>query len=280
MVTLEARAYGVARHIQRLTGNWMIVNDVAGFIGPEVFRSPDQLERACLEDLVMARLHGLTMGLDVCATFHMGIPPSELRELTSRVVRRGRPTYLMAVAGNADPMLGYMTTSFREHPRLRRQTGRQIASAMQQRLIELSAMTESGAVSGTGAHSLYAAYHKAGGDTRSLDTLRDEGAKKIGALVERGFDLGYGCDENYADPAAASARIAAIYENARCALYSTLDEAVISDSSPSYFRVHTRCSDRDDYLAHPARGELIDDEDTVRIQALYPARRPQVQFVV
>src|SRR6185503_18113556 len=59
MVTLESRAYGVARHIQRQTGRWMIVNDVAGFIGPEVFRSPAQLERACLEDLVMARLHGL-----------------------------------------------------------------------------------------------------------------------------------------------------------------------------------------------------------------------------
>jgi ethanolamine ammonia-lyase large subunit len=50
MVTLEARAYGVARHIQRQTGKWMIVNDVAGFIGPEVFRTGDQLLRACLED--------------------------------------------------------------------------------------------------------------------------------------------------------------------------------------------------------------------------------------
>jgi ethanolamine ammonia-lyase large subunit len=186
----------------------------------------------------------------------------------------------MAVAGNADPMLGYMTTSFREHPRLRRQTGRQIASAMQKRLIELSAMTESGAVSGRSANALYAAYHKAGGDIRSLDTLRDEGAKKIRALAERGFDLGYGCDENYGDPPETNARITRIYSNARRALYSTLDEAVISDSSPCYFRVHTRSSDRDEYLAHPATGELIDDEDTARIQALYPARRPQVQVVI
>src|SRR4029453_4977524 len=110
MVTLEARAYGVAPHIQRRTGRWLIVNDVAGFIGPEVFRSPAQLERACLEDLVMARLHGITMGLDVCATFHMGISPSELRDITARIVRLGAPAYLMAVAGNADPMLGYLTT--------------------------------------------------------------------------------------------------------------------------------------------------------------------------
>src|SRR6185503_3973094 len=82
MVTLEARAYGVARHIQQATGAWTIVNDVAGFIGPEVFKTPAQLERACLEDIVMAKLHGLTMGLDVCATFHMGVPPIALREVT------------------------------------------------------------------------------------------------------------------------------------------------------------------------------------------------------
>ena len=67
----------------------MIVNDVAGFIGPEVFATAGQLERACLEDTVMAKLHGLTMGLDVCATFHMGIAPQDLRDLT-RGIARGR----------------------------------------------------------------------------------------------------------------------------------------------------------------------------------------------
>jgi len=270
MVTLEARAYGVARLIHQRTGSWMIVNDVAGFIGPEVFRTGEQLLRACLEDTVMAKLHGITMGLDVCATFHMGIGPTELRTLTEHIVVQAAPAYLMAVAGNADPMLGYMTTSFREHPRLRRQTGRRIASAMQKRLSELS----------TSADALYAAYHKAGGDTRSLDTLRVEGAKKIRALAERGFDLGYDCDENYDDPPEVTARITGIYSNARRALYATLDEAVISDSSPRHIRVHTRSSDRDDYLAHPGTGELIDDEDAARIETLYPVRRPQVQIVI
>ena len=268
MVTLEARAYGIARLIRQRTGSWMIVNDVAGFIGPEVFRTGEQLLRACLEDTVMAKLHGITMGLDVCATFHMGIGPAELQSLTEQIVVETAPAYLMAVAGNADPMLGYMTTSFREHPRLRHQTGRQIASAMQKRLNELP------------ADALYAAYNKAGGDTRSLDTLRDEAAKKMGQLAERGFDLGYGCEENGDDPPEANDRITAIYSNARRALYAKLDEAVIADSSPSHIRVHTRSSDRDDYLAHPATGELIDDKDLSRIQALYPARRPQVQVVI
>ncbi|HEV2765992.1 MAG TPA: ethanolamine ammonia-lyase subunit EutB, partial [Pyrinomonadaceae bacterium] len=134
MVTLEARTYGVARLVAKQTGRWMIVNDVAGFIGPEVFRTGAQLKRACLEDVVMAKLHGLTMGLDVCSTFHMGLEPTELRRLTETIVAEAAPAYLMAVAGNTDPMLGYLTTSFREHPRLRQQTGREISTPMRERL--------------------------------------------------------------------------------------------------------------------------------------------------
>ena len=71
----------------------MIVNDVAGFIGPEVFTTAGQLERACLEDVVMAKLQGITMGLDVCSTFHMGIAPRDLRDLTRRIARGAAPAY-------------------------------------------------------------------------------------------------------------------------------------------------------------------------------------------
>ena len=35
--------------------------DVAGFISPEVFTTPGQLGRACLEDDTMTKLHGITM---------------------------------------------------------------------------------------------------------------------------------------------------------------------------------------------------------------------------
>ena len=165
MGTLEARTYGVARRIRRSAPVWTIVNDVAGFIGPEVFTSADQLERVCLEDVVMARLHGLTMGLDVCATFHMGIAPAALRELTARIVERAAPAYLMAVAGNADPMLGYLTTSFREHPRLRRIAGRTATGAMRRRL-EAIGVPGGGAPGATpdAIARLSALHARAGGD--------------------------------------------------------------------------------------------------------------------
>jgi ethanolamine ammonia-lyase large subunit len=277
MVTLEARAYGVARHIRRQTGAWTIVNDVAGFIGPEVFRSAEQLERACLEDVVMAKAHGLTMGLDVCATFHMGIPPRQLEQVTERIVSNAAPAYLMAVAGNADPMLGYLTTSFRDHPRLRSRCGREMTSAMQQRLGALEVTAASGTPETTAR--LFAAYAKAGGDRRSTPSLVEEGLRTLAGLRERGFDLGYGCQPGHAPPPAIAARLERIYEHARRALYAALDEHAITAASPHHLRARTNAADREDYLAHPPVGERLRADDAAAVARLHPSRRPQVQFV-
>ncbi len=278
MVTLEARTYGVARAIrQRCRGAWTIVNDVAGFIGPEVFRSAAQLERACLEDLVMAKLHGLTMGLDVCSTFHMGVEPAELARRTHSIAQRGAPAYLMAVAGNADPMLGYLTTSFREHPRLRRQTGRRVATAMEKRLAALGALAEGLPVVDRVA-ALYAAYGKAGGERRSREALALEARRAIERLRHAGFDLGYGDGPALADPAASRQRLDGIYAHARRALYATLAPRVVANACRRPARVRTLARDRDDYLAHPSTGERV--ADASRISSLYPSRRPHVQIVV
>ena len=243
MVTLEARTYGLARHLRQAIGTsrsanaanagaaqarpWMIVNDVAGFIGPEVFKTHEQLERVCLEDIVMAKLHGLTMGLDVCATFHMGITPAALKQVTERVVARAAPAYLMAVAGNADPMLGYLTTSFRDHPRLRRLVRRRPASTMEQRLASLGVAVDDGEglPSSPRVVSLYAAYVKAGGDHRTLSALEDVGRRRLQNVRERGFDVG-GNGELDAD-----ARVDALYSHARQALYATLDGGVVRDAT-------------------------------------------------
>jgi ethanolamine ammonia-lyase large subunit len=273
MGTLEARTYGVARRIAQSAPVWTIVNDVAGFIGPEVFSTADQLERVCLEDVVMARLHGLTMGLDVCATFHMGIAPAALRALTLRVVERAAPAYVMAVAGNADPMLGYLTTSFREHAGLRARAGRGMTPAMAARLEALGAGgAKPGPGPGTVAH-LSAQYARAGGDRRPLAVLEAEAQRTIGELQERGWDLGV------TDAARANARVEAIYRHARTALFATLDDAVVRDAAARPLVVHTAAADRDEYLAAPASGERLRADAAREIAALYPLRRPQVQLV-
>jgi ethanolamine ammonia-lyase large subunit len=128
--------------------------------------------------------------------------------------------------------------------------------------------------------SLYAAYVKEGGDDRPTDQLRAEGAAKIERLRANGWDLGSGGD---AAPAAARARVDAIYAQARQALYAVLDPNAIDAVAPHHVRARTRARDRDDYLAHPASGESICDEDVARIRGALAAagsRRPQLQIVV
>jgi len=276
MVTLEARTYGVARHIRRQTScRWMIVNDVAGFIGPEVFTSAEQLERACLEDAVMAKLHGLTMGLDICATFHMGIAPRELHRLTEGIADRAAPAYLMSVAGNADPMLGYLTTSFREHPHLRRRLRRRITSAMEQRLVALGVFGRDGEAQ-PGADTvatLYTVYARNAGDRRAASPIEEDARRQLYNLREHGFDLGM-------ESSAADVRLEAIYAHARRALYAALDEAVIRDASPRSVRVGTTAMGRDDYLSHPTAGERLRDADARAVALLYRTRAPQVQLIV
>lgn len=275
MGTLEARTYGVARCIRRAVPVWTIVNDVAGFIGPEVFSTAAQLERVCLEDVVMARLHGLTMGLDVCATFHMGIAPGALRSLTARLVQRAAPAYLMAVAGNADPMLGYLTTSFREHESLRLSAGRAATPAMRERLDALGARANGQPRPGPETVARLSALHaRAGGDRRSLDALEEEGRRELAGLQSRGWDLGI------TDAGRAHARVDALYEHARAALYAALDDAVIRDATERPLVVHTVASSRDEYLAAPPSGERLRDDDGAAVAALYKERRPQVQLVV
>ncbi|HIJ95245.1 MAG TPA: ethanolamine ammonia-lyase subunit EutB [Desulfuromonadales bacterium] len=285
MVTLESRCYGLARSVQQqCSGKWMIVNDVAGFIGPEVFRSGHQLVRACLEDTVMAKLHGITMGLDVCSTFHMGISPSELQNLTEELATTAAPAYLMSVAGKADPMLGYLTTSYREHPRLRIKTGKQFSSVMQERLSTLGVIDADGLATGAPECTamLYARYMKAGGDSRAIEAIMEECFRKITALQEKGCDLGYGFGPDFSDPPSVSTRLAAIYRHARSALYATLDAAVIRDCSPRHIDIASQSSDREEYLVHPASGERICLTDYAALFELSACFKvaPQILIVV
>jgi ethanolamine ammonia-lyase large subunit len=184
----------------------------------------------------------------------------------------------MAVAGNADPMLGYLTTSFRDHPRLRGRSGSQMTSAMQRRLQELDVSDASGSADATAR--LFAIYAKAGGDSRTTTSLLEEGRRTLGDLRQRGFDLGHGCDSVCAPPPSVDARLEAIYEHARRALYAGLAEAALENASPGHVRVRTTAADREDYLAHPPAGERLRSADADAVTRLYPSRRPRVQFVI
>jgi ethanolamine ammonia-lyase small subunit len=113
---------------------------------------------------------------------------------------------------------------------------------------------------------------KAGGDIRTAPTLEAEARQKISLLRERGFDIA-------GDAGSSHARVDRIYEHARRALYSEIHSAVIRDACGSVVRVRSRAADRDDFIARPAAGERLGDEDAAALQA--GVQRPKgIQIVV
>jgi len=106
--TLEARAYGLARHFRP-----MLVNTVVGFIGPEYLFDGKQILRAGLEDHFCGKLLGLPMGCDICYTNHAEADQDDMDALLTMLGAAGL-NYIMGVPGADDVMLNYQSTSFHD----------------------------------------------------------------------------------------------------------------------------------------------------------------------
>jgi ethanolamine ammonia-lyase large subunit len=107
-LTLEARAYGVARVFAPF-----LVNSVVGFIGPEYLYDERQIIRAGLEDHFMGKLLGLPMGCDVCYTNHAVADQNSADNLLLLLAAAGC-NYFMGVPCADDVMLNYQSTSFHD----------------------------------------------------------------------------------------------------------------------------------------------------------------------
>jgi ethanolamine ammonia-lyase large subunit len=113
-LTLEARAYGVARVFEPF-----LVNSVVGFIGPEYLYDERQIIRAGLEDHFMGKLLGLPMGCDVCYTNHAAADQNSADNLLMLLAAAGC-NYFMGVPCADDVMLNYQSTSFHDALAVRR----------------------------------------------------------------------------------------------------------------------------------------------------------------
>lgn len=116
-LTLEARAYGVAR-----TFDPFLVNSVVGFIGPEYLADERQIIRAGLEDHFMGKLLGLPMGCDVCYTNHAAADQNSADNLMLLLASAGC-NYFMGVPCADDVMLNYQSTSYHDAAAVRRLFG-------------------------------------------------------------------------------------------------------------------------------------------------------------
>jgi ethanolamine ammonia-lyase large subunit len=112
-VTMEARAYGLARRYQPF-----LLNSVVGFIGPEYLRDAKEITRAGLEDHFMGKLTGISMGCDACYTNHAVADQNDQENLEMLLAMAG-VNYLMGIPMGDDVMLNYQTTSFHNNAALR-----------------------------------------------------------------------------------------------------------------------------------------------------------------
>ena len=113
-LTLEARAYGVARAFDPF-----LVNSVVGFIGPEYLYDERQIIRAGLEDHFIGKLLGLPMGCDVCYTNHAAADQNSTDNLLVLLTAAGC-NYFMGVPCSDDVMLHYQSTSYHDALAMRR----------------------------------------------------------------------------------------------------------------------------------------------------------------
>jgi len=294
MVIHEARKYGYARFLKqkvaeaqqragRQPAAWVHVNDVAGFIGPEVFRRKEQLVRCCLEDIVMAKLQGVTIGLDVCTTLHMDISLDDLDWCLEQIMPCN-PGYLMALPTKMDPMLGYMTTAFQDHVRLRERFGYKVNDAMWRFFQRLGVITEQGKPAASFGQPLqvWLQYRKAKGDLRPDSEILAEGRLKMEQVRKRGVPLAEGHGQHPWDlPVALDQEIRAVYADAKKCIRKELP-GDFAAKFPKALLLSTTSKNRDDYILHPQTGEQLDGT-SLRLVRKYRKQQThtgQVQLII
>jgi ethanolamine ammonia-lyase large subunit len=292
MVVHEARKYGFLRALkQRIYSNkvsnndpWVFLNDVAGFIGPEVFRTKEQLVRCCLEDLVMGKLHGLTIGLDICTTLHMDVTIDDLDWCIDQIMP-ANPAYLMALPTKNDPMLSYLTTSFADHVRIREQFGYKVNNKMWEffKRIGIIGNDNKPTTLFGQPNQVYLRYCKAKGDLRNDTEILSEGKAAIERIRKRGVPIaeGYGEKPWMLQPAL-EYEIKELYKDAKYCLWTEWDPSYLHAIQNALI-VTTMSVNRIDYVYHPTSGERLSPVALDKIENLSKKLKnntPDVQIII
>ncbi len=294
MVVHESRKYGFARVLKQKVAAaqlgagkparpWVHLNDVAGFIGPEVFRSKEQLVRCCLEDIVMGKLHGLMIGLDVCSTLHMEVSLDDLDWCLDQIMP-ANPGYLMGLPTKNDPMLSYLTTAYQDHVRIRHKFGYKVDDRMWAFFQSLGIVDDQGK---PGPHFgdptwMYLQYRRRKGDLRSEADILAEARAQLAEVRKRGVFIAEGHGANPWDlKPELDQQVRFLYEDAKASIFAVLPAtfpAAISQSIP----VQTQSKDREDYILHPPTGEVLSDDAAARLRTLRDSQAGQydVQIVI
>lgn len=293
MVVHESRKYGFARALKKEIAKvkgvtedqvWVHVNDVAGFIGPEVFKTRDQLVRCCLEDIAMGKLHGLCLGLDICSTLHMPVTLDDL-EWCQDQIAPANPAYAIALPTRNDPMLSYLTTGFQDHVRLREKFGFKVNDAMWDFYKKIQVIDEHGRPTKYFGDPIWVYYkfRQAKGDKRSFKEIYAEGQKAVERVRNRGIDLAIGYGENIWDlEPVTNKRIHDVYDDAKISLWAEFTPEFIK-SIPNAVSIKSQSHDRENYISAPPTGEELSKSAVAtlnKLTASWGSKVPDVQVVI
>jgi ethanolamine ammonia-lyase large subunit len=294
IVMHESRKYGFARALARevaaarsAAGHpgqpWVHVNDVAGFIGPEVFRTKEQLVRCCLEDTVMGKLHGIAIGLDICSTLHMDVALDDLDWCIDQIMPVN-PAYLMALPTKNDPMLSYLTTAFQDHVRIRNKFGYKVNDKMWAFYQKLGVIDADGNPTEHFGDPtwVYLQYSRAKNDPRPDEAILAEAREKIAQIRGRGVSIaeGHGAKPWNLD-AELDKHVHVQYEDAKKCIFAELP-ADFAASVGNAVAVVSQSRDRADYILHPPSGEVLTDASVADLGQLraHQAGKVDVQIVL
>jgi len=231
----------------------------------------------------MGKLHGLCIGLDVCATLHMDVSLDDLDWCFDRIMP-ANPAYLMALPTKIDPMLGYLTTGFQDHVRLREKFGYRVNDRMWKFFQALEVIDAAGRPTSHFGDPLwvYLKYRRKKGDVRSDAEILREGAEQVDAVRRRGVFIAQGHGEQAWDLKPDLRHdVYRIYEDAKESLWAELDPQFIG-RIPNRVRCATRSTNRTDYILHPATGERLSDDSQAALRKQRRGREAKydVQIVV
>jgi len=296
MVVLESRKYGFARGLKQILaeiepkGAWTHFNDVAGFIGPEVFRTKEQLVRCCLEDILMGKLQGLPAGLDICSTLHMSVSLDDLDWCIDQIMP-ANPAYLMALPTKNDPMLSYLTTAYQDHVRIRAKFGYKVNDAMWAFYKRIQVIDKNGNPTKHFGDPVwvYYQYRLAKGDKRSQQAIMAEGKKKADAIYNTWLKTGnkvplaFGHGKNLWDlNPQLDGKIRELYADAKKAIWSEFTPQFVK-SIPDSVPLATLSKDRENYIVHPETGEELSKQSVATLEKLrdsWQGKTPDVQIVI
>jgi ethanolamine ammonia-lyase large subunit len=180
------------------------------------------------------------------------------------------PAYLMALPTKIDPMLGYLTTGYQDHVRLREKFGYKVNDRMAQFFEELRVIDADGRPTEHFGDPVwvYLQYRRRKGDPRRDDEIINEGKLQLEGVRSRGVFIAqrFGAKPSELEPAL-KRDIERIYADAKKSIWAELTPAFVA-AVPDAVKIETRSADRTDYILHPESGERLSDASLRTVESL------------